>query len=560
MDGQLRLAGDQSEEDSGGRDHSQNERALHHDQVVEKVPELLYKRYLMSPDTPPDGKLLKVAILGAPNAGKSTFINKLVGWKVNSVSKKVHTTKGNTNTAMIVDNTQLVFIDTPGVITQAEKRKHKVEVWLEKEPERSLHEADIVGIIVDGGNTWTRNTLHPGIIKALYLYKDMPAFLIINKVDSLPKKLVLLQTIKHLTRGLVGNKSIYTNPYRPDKPLPKEPEQLFQHLEKKYGKLRVDPGWEEAEQTNEGKEQAYNGAKTEAAGAGEAYRSKSVGKDADKKKSSLVGLKIVTLKDLKVKEKDSFDNENSLAEILTDPIESQTHTTEGKAKLETSPSVSERNLNAKRGMLQHSTAISVESYQSDFVKHLLSVHHPEYDLKPSAVESEEECQQQELLREAEIASRTITSWPHFKQVFIISALDGTGVEDVKEYLLSAARPGQWLYHSSVITEQHPYETAKMCIRQALLDNVHGWLPYRIDPLISHWDVSSDDTLHLSIDINVKSSNHMGLIVGMNSDTIKAVSYDAKQALMDAFHCDVKLRLSVTVKKARAGHDRNITFY
>ena len=48
--------------------------------------------------------------------------------------------------------------------------------------------------------------------------------------------------------------------------------------------------------------------------------------------------------------------------------------------------------------------------------------------------------------------------------------------------MSKAKPGPWMYHSSLVTEQHPYEIAMMSVRQALLDNVNGWLPYKIRPV------------------------------------------------------------------------------
>lgn len=68
-------------------------------------------------------RMIKVAILGTPNAGKSTLINKLVGHPVLCVSKKVHTTRHRERAAVIRDNAQILFVDTPGLVTHAEVKK-----------------------------------------------------------------------------------------------------------------------------------------------------------------------------------------------------------------------------------------------------------------------------------------------------------------------------------------------------------------------------------------------------------------------------------------------------
>ena len=53
-----------------------------HQVIISSFTDHLYKRFLLKPDQPPDAKLLRVAIIGAPNSGKSTLINKLMSWKV----------------------------------------------------------------------------------------------------------------------------------------------------------------------------------------------------------------------------------------------------------------------------------------------------------------------------------------------------------------------------------------------------------------------------------------------------------------------------------------------
>ena len=68
-------------------------------------------------------RVIQVAILGEPNAGKSTLVNQLTGWKTCSVSKKVHTTRKTSKSVIIKDETQIVFLDTPGLVVPTEAKR-----------------------------------------------------------------------------------------------------------------------------------------------------------------------------------------------------------------------------------------------------------------------------------------------------------------------------------------------------------------------------------------------------------------------------------------------------
>lgn len=78
------------------------------------------------PDSEQRQKILKLAVVGVPNAGKSTFINNLMDRKVCATSPKVHTTRTRARAIMNEGNSQIVFVDTPGIVSQQERNRYEV--------------------------------------------------------------------------------------------------------------------------------------------------------------------------------------------------------------------------------------------------------------------------------------------------------------------------------------------------------------------------------------------------------------------------------------------------
>jgi GTP-binding protein Era len=93
----------------------------------------------------PDTRCGFVALIGAPNVGKSTLLNALVGSKVTIVSHKVQTTRALVRGIAIEDTSQVVFIDTPGIFAPKRRldRAMVTTAWT------GAHDADIVGLLID---------------------------------------------------------------------------------------------------------------------------------------------------------------------------------------------------------------------------------------------------------------------------------------------------------------------------------------------------------------------------------------------------------------------------
>ncbi|XP_060521710.1 GTPase Era, mitochondrial [Cylas formicarius] len=153
-------------------------------------------------------KLLKVAILGLPNAGKSTFINNLMDRRVCPTSSKVHTTRNKTMAIFTEEDSQIVFLDTPGLVSDSERKRYKLESTFVRDSKDVLMEADIIGVIHDVSNHFLRDKLDIKIINLLESHRDICSFLVFNKVDLLKSKRKLLDLTRLLTENCINGKPI----------------------------------------------------------------------------------------------------------------------------------------------------------------------------------------------------------------------------------------------------------------------------------------------------------------------------------------------------------------
>ena len=128
-----------------------------------------------------------VALIGAPNAGKSTLLNALVGSKVTIVSHKVQTTRALIRGIAIEGKSQLIFVDTPGIFSPKRRldRAMVTTAW------SGAHEADLVAVLIDA-----RKGIDEEAEELLTRLGEVkgPKILILNKIDLIPRDALLLLT------------------------------------------------------------------------------------------------------------------------------------------------------------------------------------------------------------------------------------------------------------------------------------------------------------------------------------------------------------------------------
>uniref|UniRef100_A0A8C8GLP5 GTPase Era, mitochondrial n=1 Tax=Oncorhynchus tshawytscha TaxID=74940 RepID=A0A8C8GLP5_ONCTS len=310
------------------------------------------------PDQPEKSNVLRVAIIGSPNSGKSTLSNQLLGRKVFVVSKKVHTTRSRALGVLTI------LLDTPGLTTPSKVKRHQLEKSLLEDPWNTVKEADL--------GTWACNKLDFEVLKCLTQYPDVPAVLVLNKVDSLKSKSRLLEMTADLTCGVVNGRKLQVRSV-------------------------IKPPWAERRTDRE----------TRTPGSGD----------------------------------------------------------EGE---------------------------------------------PGGDVAPHEGTEAQSGLSKEQLR----ALKTQQGRAHFKDVFMLSAVDREDVETLKRYLVVGSKPGSWQYHSDSI---------------------------------DLWHDRGNGELDIAVKLYVKKESHMEMVIGQAGQMVARIAREAGEDLSTVFLREVKLRLSVKLK-------------
>ncbi|CAG7831977.1 unnamed protein product [Allacma fusca] len=354
---------------------------------------------------PEGSRLLKVAIIGVPNAGKSTLVNRLMSMEVCPVSRKPHTTRTTQNAIMLEQDTQLVLADTPGMVNKKEVKKFSVPEEFRIAPENAVRDADIIAVIHSIENKILRNKLDPKVIDVLVKFPTKQSVLIINKIDKIKGKRKLLNTVFYLCDGVVGGKPI---PVTKQKSKEKEPsmEVMFR-----------------------------------------------------------------------------------------------------KTKLKMS--------------LTNTTQSHNESNRSD-------------DKEPAPASFKD--------IKTDENGRPVRGWSNFQEVFLISAQEGNGVENLKNYLTGSARPSPWAFGSEILTDCPPAELAIRIVKSKMLEYLKNEIPYTHEPTLEYWDTNDRGFLRIVVQIKVQQERIMPIFFGGNK--LQIIKEESERQLSVLLSTSVDLLINV----------------
>jgi GTP-binding protein Era len=141
------------------------------------------------PDATGDFRCGYVALVGRPNVGKSTLMNRILGQKISIVTAKPQTTRQRVAGIKTTPRGQVIYVDTPGIHRVARRALNR---YMNRVARACFHEVDLILFMVEG-DRWTGEDEH--VARALASV-GVPVMLVVNKVDLLPDKSRLLEFLQ----------------------------------------------------------------------------------------------------------------------------------------------------------------------------------------------------------------------------------------------------------------------------------------------------------------------------------------------------------------------------
>ncbi|KAK9723344.1 50S ribosome-binding GTPase [Popillia japonica] len=290
--------------------------------------------------------------------------------KVCPASAKVHTTRQKSCAIFTENDAQIVFLDTPGLVTDRERKRYKLEQTFIDDSNASLNQADIISVIHDVSNFWQRDRLDIKIINLLGKHIEKPSILILNKVDTLKSKRKLLDITRTITENCLKGKPTAV----------------------------------------------YNE------------------------------------KMLKYNEEMSESREN------------------------------------KKG------------------------------------------------------------WPYFSEVFMVSALTGNGLPEVKQYLIKEAKPNAWIYPDDVWSDQTAENIILASVKAKFLDFIPQEIPYALKPCMEYFDVDEKGIITTIVLVTCPTERIRKLVSGVSDGKLRQITESIQEDLQNTFHNFVRIKVVLEIPK------------
>jgi GTPase len=156
---------------------------------------------------PEENKITKsgyVALIGKPNVGKSTLLNSILDTKISIVTKKPQTTRKKVLGIYSTESTQIVFIDTPGIL----KPKYELHRKMMEYIDSSLNDADIIVVIIDCNDYQKSGEYFPGYFDIILKQAAKPTIAVLNKIDLLKNVKEVLPIIDDINKSGLFNEIV----------------------------------------------------------------------------------------------------------------------------------------------------------------------------------------------------------------------------------------------------------------------------------------------------------------------------------------------------------------
>jgi GTP-binding protein Era len=134
-----------------------------------------------------------------------------------------------------------------------------------------------------------------------------------------------------------------------------------------------------------------------------------------------------------------------------------------------------------------------------------------------------------------------TAFPQtFSDVFLVSAIKGSGLQELRKYLLGVAPSGMWLYPPDLSTDQSQLKRATECIREAIFLRLNAELPYTLKIDIPSWTPFKNGDVRIDAEVIVQSRSQLRILIGENGQAIKWIREHAQEGIQQFLNRTVHL--------------------
>ena len=142
----------------------------------------------------------------------------------------------------------------------------------------------------------------------------------------------------------------------------------------------------------------------------------------------------------------------------------------------------------------------------------------------------------------------LSALKHFDRVFMVSALTGDGVGDLKSYLAEAVPIGPWLFPEDQLTDASLRQSAAEITREKLFLRLHDELPYTLTVETADWKELADGSIRIEQTIYVERESQRKIVLGAKGQTIKEIGKAARAEIGEMAGVPVHLFLFVKVRE------------
>ncbi|HEX5599062.1 MAG TPA: GTPase Era [Hyphomicrobiaceae bacterium] len=142
----------------------------------------------------------------------------------------------------------------------------------------------------------------------------------------------------------------------------------------------------------------------------------------------------------------------------------------------------------------------------------------------------------------------LTKRVEFQRVFMVSALTGSGLKDLKSYLVEVAPPGPWHYPPDELSDLTDRKLAAEITREKIYERLHEELPYSITVETTDWTTKRDGSVRIDQTIYVERESQRKIVLGKGGATVKQISMEARKELAELLGHPVHLFLYVKVRE------------